>query len=99
MKYRAIFIGGPIDGQERVTEQRVSQLEVINRSEHPVRQILDRVRVDPDLYKTTRYWLAFVYGAKEDTLIYSSLPTTEVTLTKVFETYMAAVCDQGAKCA
>ena len=28
MNYRAIFIGGPIDGQERVTQQSVSEIGV-----------------------------------------------------------------------
>lgn len=95
MKYRAIFIGGPIDGQERATFQRVTHIDVLNKRACPVRCINDLARVEPEFFTTTRYGMVFAYGS---TLIYSSLPTVEQALTHVFDIYKKYTSDQGAKC-
>ena len=81
MRYRAIFIGGPLDGQERITEQTVSEIFV--RGPRTLIDTLARGRYyDSTMY---RYSLLFAYG--ENTLLYSTIDTTK-TLDLLLESYM-----------
>ena len=76
MRYKAIFVGGPLDGQERVTEQPVSEVCVRGpRTNGPL-------GMESTIY---RYTLLFGYG--ENTLIYSTKDTA-ATLDLLLESYM-----------
>jgi hypothetical protein len=80
MRYRAIFIGGPLDGQERVTEQLVSEVFVQKEKDRCVgyaERMEHRIMC--------KYSLLFAYG--ENTLLYSTMDTTK-TLDLLLDSYM-----------
>ena len=78
MTYRALFIGGPLDGQERVTQNTVEY--IFTEKRHPVHY--ETGGIDEMVYYT--YQLLFAYGNR--TLLYSLYESSE-SLDKLWEAY------------
>ncbi len=82
MRYRALFIGGPIDGQERVLSADHSHITV------PVGRppcVCETAGRPPCVCETVVYVLLFAYG-REKTLIYS-VWNIEETLNRIWTHY------------
>jgi hypothetical protein len=83
MNYRALFVGGPLDGQERVTQQDVQYVRAPVPKPSPIRPVGDYLPHEE--IEVFTYELIFAYGG--NTLVYSAFKASQ-TLDLLFERYM-----------
>jgi len=86
-RYRAIFIGGPLDGQERVVDMARQRVEIVLPKAFALTDGSHRLLARPEPQPFVTYRLLF--GLQQNMLIYSLLDVPQ-TLEHVLNEYMKA---------